>query len=183
MLANAWLIPLLPLIAFVILLAFGRKLKTSSAIVGMLATLAALIMALAALIERLSTTTQMNVSFEWLQIGDQVLTMGFEVDALNALMIFVAALISFLVHVYSRGYMEGDERIHVFYAYLALFTFSMLGLVMTPNFLQLYIFWELVGLCSFLLVGFWYFKPEAKAAAKKAFIVTRIGDVGLLIAI
>lgn len=183
MLDNAWLIPLFPLIAFVLLLVFGRKLRESSAIVGILATLASLVMAIFACIERFSTTEQVNVSFEWLRIGDSALTMGFEVDALNAMMLFVVALVSFLVHVYSRGYMEGDERIHVFYAYLALFTFSMLGLVMTPNFLQLYIFWELVGLCSFLLVGFWYFKPEAKAAAKKAFIVTRIGDVGLLIAI
>jgi len=123
---------------------------------------------------------RVHVAFEWLNIGDGVLTMGFQVDALNAMMLFVVSLVSFLVHVYSRGYMEGDERFHVFYAYLALFTFSMLALVISPNFLQLYIFWELVGLCSFLLVGFWYHKPEAKAAAKKAFIVTRIGDVGCL---
>lgn len=183
MLENAWLIPLFPLVAFVLLLVFGRKLRESSAIVGILATLASLVMAIFTCVERFSTTEQVNVSFEWLRIGDSTLTMGFEVDALNAMMLLIVALVSFLVHVYSRGYMEGDERIHVFYAYLALFTFSMLGLVIAPNFLQLYIFWELVGLCSFLLVGFWYFKPEAKAAAKKAFIVTRIGDVGLFIAI
>lgn len=183
MLQNAWLIQLFPLIAFVILLAIGRNLNASSAIVGILATFASLVMAIFTFFERLSTTEQVSMSFEWLRIGDASLTMGFEVDTMNAMMLLIVALVSFLVHVYSRGYMEDDERIHVFYAYLALFTFSMLGLVITPNLLQLYIFWELVGVCSFLLVGFWYFKPEAKAAAKKAFIVTRVGDVGLFIAI
>lgn len=182
MLNNAWLMPLFPLIAFVLLLGFGRRLRESSAIVGILATLAPLVMAVFAVVESVGGN-QVHVAFEWLNIGDGVLTMGFQVDALNAMMLFVVSLVSFLVHVYSRGYMEGDERFHVFYAYLALFTFSMLALVISPNFLQLYIFWELVGLCSFLLVGFWYHKPEAKAAAKKAFIVTRIGDVGLFVAI
>jgi len=83
------------------------------------------------------------------------------------------------VLLFSKGYMHGDERFPVFYQYLNLFVFSMLGLVISPNLLQLYIFWEMVGLCSYLLVGFWYYKPEAALAAKKSFIVTRIGDVGL----
>lgn len=107
--------------------------------------------------------------------------MGYEVNPLNALMLVIVSLVSFLVHVYSKGYMHGDERFPVFFAYLGLFSFAMLGLVLSPNLLQLYIFWELVGLGSFLLIGFYYFKPEAKAAAKKAFIMTRIGDVGLFI--
>ncbi|MFP3442722.1 proton-conducting transporter membrane subunit, partial [Pantoea sp. SIMBA_133] len=80
---------------------------------------------------------------------------------------------------YSIAYMANDERIATFFGYLGLFTFAMTGLVLSPNLLQLYIFWELVGVCSFLLVGFYFYKPEAKAAAKKAFIVTRIGDIGL----
>jgi NADH-quinone oxidoreductase subunit L len=119
----------------------------------------------------------------WLQVGDFTLKMGFEVTNLNSLMLVIVTLVSLLVNIYSKGYMKGDERIHVFFGYIALFSFSMLGLVISENMLELYIFWELVGVCSFLLVGFWYFKPEAKAAAKKAFIVTRIGDVGLFIAI
>ncbi len=117
----------------------------------------------------------------WLSIGDVHLTAGFEVNQLNALMLVVVSLVSFLVHMYSKGYMHGDERIPVFYAYLGLFTFAMLGLVLSPNLLQTYIFWELVGVGSFLLIGFYFYKEEAKAAAKKAFIMTRIGDVGLLI--
>ena len=110
-----------------------------------------------------------------------MITMGYEVNPLNALMLVIVSLVSFLVHVYSKGYMHGDERFPVFFAYLGLFSFAMLGLVLSPNLLQLYMFWELVGLGSFLLIGFYYFKPEAKAAAKKAFIMTRIGDVGLFI--
>ena len=96
-------------------------------------------------------------------------------------MLVIVSLVSFLVHTYSKGYMHGDERFPVFYAYLGLFTFAMLGLVISPNLLQTYIFWELVGVGSFLLIGFYFNKEEAKAAAKKAFIMTRIGDVGLFI--
>lgn len=120
---------------------------------------------------------------QWIKVGDFTLNMGFEVTNLNALMLVIVTLVSLLVNIYSKGYMHGDERISTFFAYVSLFTFSMLGLVISVNIVELYIFWELVGVCSFLLVGFWYFKPEAKAAAKKAFIVTRIGDVGLFIAI
>ncbi len=123
------------------------------------------------------------VQFDWLAIGDRTITMGFEVNQLNALMLVIVTLVSFLVHTYSKGYMTATDsyRVPVFYSYLGLFTFAMLGLVISPNLLQLYIFWELVGVCSFLLVGFYFFKTEARAAAKKAFIVTRIGDVGLFI--
>ncbi|ROZ82086.1 proton-conducting transporter membrane subunit, partial [Gordonia sp. OPL2] len=116
-----------------------------------------------------------------LRAGDVDISFGFEVTALGALMLFIVTLVSLLVHVYSKGYMKGDERLPTFYAYLGLFTFAMLGLVISTNLLQLYIFWELVGLGSFLLIGFYFFKEEAKAAAKKAFIMTRIGDVGLFI--
>ncbi len=117
----------------------------------------------------------------WLSIGDVQLTAGFEVNQLNALMLVIVSLVSLLVHTYSKGYMHDDERFHVFYAYLGLFTFAMLGLVISPNLLQTYIFWELVGVGSFLLIGFYFFKEDAKKAAKKAFIMTRIGDVGLFI--
>lgn len=180
---NAWLIPLFPLIAFILLVAFGRQLKEGSAWLGVVFTFGSFLLATMTLIERLQTEQGQAFAVDWLVLGDRVITMGFEVTPLNALMLFVVTLVSLLVHLYSRGYMDGDERISVFYAYLALFTFSMLGLVISPNVLQLYIFWELVGVCSFLLVGFYFYKPEAKAAAKKAFIVTRIGDVGLFIAI
>ncbi|WHY77438.1 NADH-quinone oxidoreductase subunit L [Neobacillus sp. WH10] len=180
MMENAWLIPLFPLLSFLILLLFGKRLKEASAYVGIFLTLASLIYSILVLFERFSEPTY-STKFEWLTIGDLHLTAGFEVNQLNALMLFIVSLVSFLVHTYSKGYMHGDERFPVFYAYLGLFTFAMLGLVISPNLLQTYIFWELVGVGSFLLIGFYYYKEEAKAAAKKAFIMTRIGDVGLFI--
>ena len=147
---------------------------------GILFTLASLIYSILVLFERFSEPTYVT-KFDWLTIGDVHLTAGFEVNQLNALMLFIVSLVSFLVHTYSKGYMQGDGRFGVFYAYLGLFTFAMLGLVISPNLLQTYIFWELVGVGSFLLIGFYFYKEEAKAAAKKAFIMTRIGDVGLFI--
>src|SRR5574342_652339 len=177
---NAWLIPLFPLVSFLFLLLFGKKLKEASAFVGILATLASLVYSILVLLERLTEST-FKAETVWLTIGDLQLTAGFEVNQLNALMLVIVSLVSFLVHTYSKGYMHGDERIPVFYAYLGLFTFAMLGLVISPNLLQTYFFWELVGVGSFLLIGFYFYKEEAKAAAKKAFIMTRIGDVGLLI--
>ncbi|WP_042463511.1 NADH-quinone oxidoreductase subunit L [Neobacillus dielmonensis] len=180
MMENAWLIPLFPLVSFVILLLFGKRLKEAGAYVGILMTLASLVFSILVLFERFSEPSYIQ-KFEWLKIGDVSLTAGFEVNQLNALMLFIVSLVSFLVHTYSKGYMHGDGRFPVFYAYLGLFTFAMLGLVISPNLLQTYMFWELVGLGSFLLIGFYFYKEEAKAAAKKAFIMTRIGDVGLFI--
>lgn len=180
MMENAWIIPLFPLLSFLILLLFGKRLKEASAYVGILLTLASLVFSLLVLFDRFTSPTY-STKVDWLTIGDIHLTAGFEVNQLNALMLCIVSLVSFLVHTYSKGYMHGDERFPVFYAYLGLFTFAMLGLVISPNLLQTYIFWELVGLGSFLLIGFYFYKDEAKAAAKKAFIMTRIGDVGLLI--
>ncbi|MGO4273180.1 NADH-quinone oxidoreductase subunit L, partial [Paenibacillus sp. TAF58] len=181
----AWLIPLFPLLAFLALTAMGRQLKDLGIYISIFAMLASFIVALLIFVERIGGKVEDYTwnKLHWLQVGDFTLNMGFEVNNLNALMLVIVTLVSLLVNIYSKGYMKGDERIHVFFGYIALFSFSMLGLVISENMLELYIFWELVGVCSFLLVGFWYFKPEAKAAAKKAFIVTRIGDVGLFIAI
>ncbi len=177
---NAWIIPLFPLLSFLILLLFGKRLKEASAYIGILLTLASFIYSLLVLFERFTTPTFKNEAV-WLSFGDTQITAGFEVNQLNALMLVIVSLVSLLVHTYSKGYMHGDDRIPVFYAYLGLFTFAMLGLVISPNLLQTYIFWELVGVGSFLLIGFYFYKEEAKAAAKKAFIMTRIGDVGLFI--
>ncbi|MBB5323980.1 NADH-quinone oxidoreductase subunit L [Anoxybacillus tepidamans] len=180
MMENAWIIPLFPLVSFFILLVVGKRMKEASAYVGMAATLLSFIGAVAVFAERLNEPTY-QVKQVWFTIGNMNITAGFEINPLNALMLVVVSLVSFLVHMYSKGYMHGDERFSVFYAYLGLFTFAMLGLVISANLLQTYIFWELVGLGSFLLIGFYFYKEEAKAAAKKAFIMTRIGDVGLLI--
>jgi NADH-quinone oxidoreductase subunit L len=181
----AWLIPLFPLAAFLVLTALGRQWKELGAYVGIIATLASFILSLLVWIERLGNKAD-NYSWnalEWIKVGDVSIRMGFEINNLNALMLLIVSLVSLLVNLYSKGYMQGDDRKTVFFSYVALFTFAMLGVVISENLLELYIFWELVGLGSFLLIGFWYFKPEARAAAKKAFIMTRIGDVGLFIAI
>lgn len=180
----AWLIPLFPLFAFIVIISFGRQLKEGAAYAGIFLTGISFVLAVMVFWARFQAgATDVRFAVDWLQIGDVVVRMGYEVNQLNALMLVIVTLVSTLVQIYSKGYMHGDERFPVFYQYLSLFTFSMLGLVISPNLLQVYIFWELVGVCSFLLVGYYYFKPEAKAAAKKAFIVTRIGDVGLFIGI
>ena len=120
----------------------------------------------------------------WLQFNDQLsINMGILLDPISAMMLVVVTLVSLMVHIYSIAYMKGDPRISIYYAFLGLFTFSMLGLVIATNIFQMYIFWELVGLSSFLLIGYYYNKPAAVAACKKAFIVTRFADLGFLIGI
>jgi len=119
----------------------------------------------------------------WLEIGDLKISVGTLVDPLSATMMVVVSVVSLLIQIYSMGYMKGDPGYGRYFAYMSLFTTSMLGLVVSSSLLELYVFWELVGLCSYLLIGFWYRKPEAASAAKKAFVVTRFGDVGFLIGI
>lgn len=180
----AWLIPVFPLLAFCVLTAVGRQFSRFGPWLGVSFTLISLVLSILVLAEHAGGGAEdYSRSIDWIYTGSVRLTIGFEINHLNALMLVIVSLVSFLVNLYSREYMKRDERINVFYGYVALFTFSMLALVLSENLLQLYIFWELVGVCSFLLIGFWYEKQEAKAAARKAFIVTRIGDVGLLAAI
>ncbi len=121
---------------------------------------------------------------KWLQFTDTlIIKMGILLDPISVMMLVVITTISFMVHLYSLGYMKGEGGFARFYAFLSLFTFSMLGLVIATNIFQMYIFWELVGVSSFLLIGFYYQKPSAVAASKKAFIVTRFADLGFLIGI
>ncbi|SFU65309.1 NADH-quinone oxidoreductase subunit L [Alicyclobacillus macrosporangiidus] len=181
MVEYAWLVPLLPLVAYVFLLVLGRR-APEGIVAGVSVVLTFAAFLISALVFRSVGQSPDQTGpyvFHWLTVGTHSFTVGFEVTHLNALMLVVVSLVSTLVLLFSKGYMHGDERFPVFYQYLNLFVFSMLALVISPNLLQLYIFWEMVGLCSYLLVGFWYFKPEAALAAKKSFIVTRIGDVGL----
>ena len=124
-----------------------------------------------------------TISFNWISINDVDLNFSFMVDPLTAIMLVVVSGVSFLVQIYSIGYMHGDKSFSRYFSYMALFTGSMLGLVMSRNILQLFIFWELVGVSSYLLVGFWHQRNSAAAAAKKAFIMTRLGDFGFLFSI
>jgi NADH-quinone oxidoreductase subunit L len=120
---------------------------------------------------------------EWINSGAVSINIGYMLDKYSAVMTATVAIVAFLIHVYSIGYMHGDIRFGRFFAYLNLFAFSMLGLVTASNFMQLFVFWELVGLCSYLLIGFWYEKKSASDAGIKAFITTRTGDVGFMLGI
>ena len=122
-------------------------------------------------------------NYEWLAIGDTVIRLGVTVDALAAVMLIVVTSVSLLIQVYSQGYMHGDPGYSRYFAFMSLFTAFMLGLVLADNLLFLYVFWEGVGLCSYLLIGFWFHRPAAARAATKAFLVTRLGDFGFLAAI
>jgi len=179
MMKFAWVIPVIPLLSFVIQICFGRRLQAFSAHLAIMLMRITFVLSLLVMVERFFNQT-VSGEFEWLRNGFSSFTLGFEVNPLNTLMLTIVSFVSLLVHTYSKGYMKNDERFSVFYAYLGLFTFAMLGLVISPNLLQMYIFWELVGLGSFLLIGFYFNKDSARKAAKKAFIMTRIGDVGFL---
>lgn len=128
------------------------------------------------------TLTPWNI--EWLPFTDSLhIDMGILIDPISVMMLVVISTVSLMVHIYSFGYMKGEKGFQRYYAFLSLFTFSMLGLVVATNIFQMYVFWELVGVSSYLLIGFYYTKPEAIAASKKAFIVTRFADLGFLIGI
>ena len=127
--------------------------------------------------------TSNKLIFKWINSGKFIANWSINIDALTAVMLVVVTLVSFVIHVYSIGYMSSDQHIPRFMSYLSLFTFAMLTLVTADNFLQLFFGWEGVGLCSYLLIGFWYKRPSANAAAIKAFIVNRVGDFGFAIGI
>ena len=128
--------------------------------------------------------TLMPWNFQWLPFNTSLhIDMGILLDPISVMMLVVISTVSLMVHIYSFGYMKGEVGFQRYYAFLSLFSFSMLGLVLATNIFQMYVFWELVGVSSYLLIGFYYTKPEAIAASKKAFIVTRFADLGFLIGI
>lgn len=179
--SYAALIPIIPLLAFIILVILHLQARWAGPLLGIGTSAIALVHSLIVL---MSSTERLPAhSWTWLEAGAHKLTVGVEVTPLSMVMLVVVTIVSFLVNIYTTAYMRDDERSNIFFGYIALFTASMLGLVIAADLLTFYIFWELVGVCSFLLIGFWYTKEAARAAAKKAFIVTRIGDVALLIAI
>lgn len=187
------LIPILPLAAFVLLGLFGRKyFKTSSGAIGTTALLASTVLSLYTAYNYFFVDGKVNgvyqkiiaFKYTWLEFSPNVtIDMGVILDPISVMMIVVVTFVSLMVHIFSLGYMKGEERFATYYAFLGLFTFSMLGLVLSSNIFQIYIFWELVGASSYLLIGYYFQKPSAVAAAKKAFIVTRFADLGFLIGI
>lgn len=177
------IILLAPLLSFVVNVFFGHRLQRRSgwvgtAILGIEVVLAAIVafgkLALNGDLPTVQTT------YEWFVVGHYQVKIGYGIDNIAAIMLLVVTVISFLVHLFSTIYMEGDRRYPKFYAFLGLFTFSMLGIVLANNFLMMYVFWELVGISSYSLIGFWYEKDSASNAGKKAFITNRIGDLGFL---
>lgn len=186
----AWLIPVLPLVGAMLVglglisvnQATNRLRKVNSAfIVSLLGVAMGLSFAL--LWSQIQGHEPYTKTLEWAAAGNFHLNMGYTIDHLTALMLVIVTTVAFLVMIYTDGYMAHDPGYVRFYAYLSLFSSSMLGLVVSPNMVQVYIFWELVGMCSYLLVGFWYDRKAAADASQKAFVVNRVGDFGLLLGI
>ncbi len=178
-------IPVLPALVFLVLALFGRLLKENAQYVAILGVTVSLVFSAFSLYYVASNDgTPIEFSVPWIDLGaGGAFSMGIYIDSLAAVMLVVVCFVSLMIQLYSGAFMEGDSRFAWYFAVLNLFTASMLGLVVAPNFIELYVFWELVGLCSYLLVGHWYEKPSARDAAQKAFIVTRVGDAALFVGI
>jgi NADH-quinone oxidoreductase subunit L len=178
----AWIIPLLPLAAFALITAAGPRLPGRGAYVSIAGIVLAGLGGLVVLGEVIGGA-RADVTYTWAVLGTKPITVGFVVDPLSAIMLAMVGVVASLITIYSVGYMAGDPRYPRFFAYLSLFQFSMLFLVLADNFLFIYAGWELVGLCSYLLIGFWFERPAAARAALKAFITTRVGDFSMMIGI
>tara|TARA_B110001454_G_scaffold118572_1_gene110718 strand:- start:5965 stop:8016 length:2052 start_codon:yes stop_codon:yes gene_type:complete len=180
----ALLILFLPLAAFLYQLFFGKKLgaETHFVSLGLMGVVFALTVAFfIQLFNHELTGPILDVSGEWFSTGAFTLELGLYIDKVTVIMLMVVSLISFLVHLYSTAYMEGDSRYSRYFAFLGLFTFSMNGIVLSNSLIMMYLFWELVGLSSYLLIGFWFEKDSAANASKKAFLTNRVGDIGMFI--
>lgn len=179
----------LPLASFLLLGLFGRKyIKTASGIIATLSMLVVTILSLYAAYSYFSAAGAHRsitvLQYTWLPFSPGMsIDMGAILDPISVMMIVIVSFVSLMVHIFSLGYMKGEPRFGTYYAFLSLFTFSMLGLVVSGNIFQTYIFWEGVGVSSYLLIGFYFDKPTAVSAAKKAFIVTRFADLGFLVGI
>jgi len=183
----AYIIPFLPLLSFFINIAVGKRLPRKGDWLCLGTIAVALAMSIGIFYEVFGAydpNFRYHVVFPWITVGDRaLLNTGILIDNVTAVMLLVVTIVSTLVHLFSIGYMHGDPRYSRYFAYLSIFSFSMLGLVLAESFLFIYIFWELVGLSSYLLIGFWFEKKSASDAGKKAFIVNRVGDFGFLIGI
>jgi NADH-quinone oxidoreductase subunit L len=194
---NAWLVPLIPAVSFVVILLFGKRMPQKGSEVGIAAVGASFILSCGALIGWVSHIRHFEAdttfakltggavihSTTWFQIGGMKLEAGIQIDGLAVMMMWMVTLVSLAVHVYSVEYMRGDRRYTYFFAALSLFTASMLLLVVADNTLELLVGWELVGVCSFMLIGHWWEEKQNSSAAIKAFLTTRTGDIGLMLGV
>ncbi|TAK09645.1 MAG: NADH-quinone oxidoreductase subunit L [Candidatus Manganitrophaceae bacterium] len=182
---QLWLILLLPLISATIITLFTRKSPMVSSMISVGAVVGSFLLSLGPLFHMLSDPHSLPVEsyWYWINLPSLQVKMGVLIDPLSIIMLFVVTGVASLVHIYSTGYMHGDPSYSRYFASLSFFTFSMLGIVLSNNLVQTYIFWELVGLASFSLIGFWFEKPSAAEACKKAFLTTRVGDFGFMVGI
>jgi len=181
----AALVPGLPAAAAVLLAIFGRRMGESSSWVSIAALAGSLAASVALLVEAIGAKGEpvLHAVFTWMVVGGVRVDFGLYVDGLSAAVLVMIAAVATAVFVYATGYMHGDERYPTFFSIFSLFTACMFGVVTASSLLQLMVFWEVMGLCSFLLIGYYYERPEARKAAFKAFITTRIGDMGFLLAV
>jgi len=186
------LIPLIPLALFLLLGIFNQKIKPAvSGYIGVFGLLASTMLSLYTAYQYFFVSGKVDGVYQtfvdktvWIRFTDTLqIDMGILIDPISVMMLIVVSIVSLMVNIYSRGYMKGDDGYTKFFAFLGLFSFSMFGLVLATNLFQIYMFWELVGVSSYLLIGYYYTKPSAVSAAKKAFIVTRFADLGFLIGI
>jgi NADH-quinone oxidoreductase subunit L len=185
---HLWLIPVLPLMAAGLSAVARRRHRKLSSSMGIGSMAIALVLSCAAFAEAVQHSGQGRVgrtvvNFPWFQIADTWLKLGWVLDPLTAVMLVMVCFVGLLIFIYSVGYMAHDENFTRFFCFLSLFAAAMLGLVIANSLLLLFICWELVGLTSYLLIGFWFHKPSAAAAAKKAFVTTRLGDIAFLLGI
>ncbi|MEX2047294.1 MAG: NADH-quinone oxidoreductase subunit L [Chloroflexota bacterium] len=183
MIQSVWLIPALPLAAFLINGLFGRRwLRRWTGVIASAAVGLSALLAIGVFLEVLGGQEHTTVTlYEWIGVGDFRINVAALIDPLSSVMLLVVTVVSFLIFVYSNGYMAHDHGVHRFFTWLSLFVFAMLILVMADNYLLMFVGWEGVGLCSYLLIGFWFERPEPYVAAKKAFVMNRIGDWGYTI--
>ena len=177
-----WLILFLPLLSAAVITLFTLRCKTVSSLISIGAIVTGFVLTLV-FIHANGFQVNVETSTNWLSIGGLQIDFGLKLDALSLMMLLIVTGVGGAIHIYSYGYMDEDPGKARFFAFMSLFTFSMLGIVLANNFLMMFIFWELVGVSSYLLIGFWFEKPSAGDAAKKAFIVNRLGDFGFLLGI
>jgi NADH-quinone oxidoreductase subunit L len=175
---GPWIILFLPLLAAVVITLFTQKHPRVSAFLSVAAILISLFFTISLFVYHLAGAPPQDISLTWLQVGRLTIDFGMHFDRLSLLMLLIVTGVGSLIHLYSVGYMKGDRSYSRFFACLSFFTFTMLGIVLSTNFFQMFIFWELVGAASYLLIGFWYQRASAADAAKKAFLTNRLGDFG-----
>jgi NADH-quinone oxidoreductase subunit L len=181
--ALPWIILFLPLLAAGVITLFTLRSRTASALLSIGAIVTGFVLTLSFIAANGFHPVVTETPTNWLSIGSLNIDFGLKLDALSLMMMLIVTSVGGAIHIYSFGYMSGDCGFSRFFACMSLFTFSMLGIVLANNFIQLFIFWELVGVSSYLLIGFWFEKPSAADAAKKAFITNRLGDFGFLLGI